>query len=778
MPLINDCHKWKWTVSEDVGFTNPITGGWVGFTLRFTADFMWACKLINDATQGISDFIDQLMALWDKIRVFFGAPTVNYYVTWEWFESICITSGLSTVGENYKDDAREAIGVQKDGYFDKFIWRLDSSDTKLPFPNKAGKVWCSTNPWVCIFPGYLHWGSGKNKGDDKLDYTAKDYGIEKASGLQNWDTWDGTLGQVLLNTDFIWTCYNESETINEFVMKVAEGVNECGGDRWNLKLVEHPDDVSRLMVVDLDTTNISKKIPKIDVGTVNSIARDWGMSTDIDDTLKHSIMMGCHSNPDGIQATNKSQKVWRIYGNTITDTVIKNLQIAETCPKPALADTVNCSETKNESPDETVSWRDLKDALIDLSEDITEESVDTAKSTMNSFWASMDTDVEDHYTDKAVTIPIGFDMTIDGLSGITWGHQFAVDQIIDAKILPKGHIFMISDVSHTIDQKDWTTKVATRLILPEQDIAYTSAIGAASNYSPAIKPQTQEKSDDFEKEPEERPNEEVQENCLMDAFDKRGYTWDPMYNLIGIRRLGEDGATTNRFTDLILLWYQPHENGEPAGEPIIGGPWDATTITGHDAQKQGDQFWKGKQPKGVGVLLAGQYLLSWGTNSGHNSGKYDGKNKPWNIGGRQAQGYNNKGGLPVIRNNDGDTVWDLSGTGTHRGKGTGYNIHRGSVGKNLLKSFESIGASNTRKWTDNARNTGRERGSKVGTWSMGCQVFASQNDMHEMNNLLRPLMEASSGNARDYISYTLLTEEDVKDCPEYQDGKANFQGEQ
>ena len=116
MPLINDCHKWKWTVSEDVGFSTDLTG-WIGFTLRFTADFMWACKLINDATQGISDFIDQLMALWDKIRVFFGAPTVNYYVTWEWFESICITSGLSTVGENYKDDAREAIGVQKDGYF-------------------------------------------------------------------------------------------------------------------------------------------------------------------------------------------------------------------------------------------------------------------------------------------------------------------------------------------------------------------------------------------------------------------------------------------------------------------------------------------------------------------------------------------------------------------------------------------------------------------------------------------------------------------------------------
>jgi len=734
--------------------------------------------MINDALQSLSDLIDAIKKLWDKIKVFFGAPTTNYYVTWEWFETICVTSGLSIMGDNYSDTSRGALGVQKDSYFDNMLWRLDSSDTVLPFPAKSGKIWCSTNPWICIFPGYLHWGSGQNKGANKVDWTAADYGIETATGVENWPEWDGHIGQVLLNTDFIWTCYNESETINEFVLKVAEGVNECAGDKWNLKLVEHPNDCSRIMVVDLDTTNISREIPKLDVGTVNSIARDWGMSTDMDDSQKNQIMMGCHSKEGGMQSTSKDQKVWRLYGQNITDTVVKQLEISPKCPPASKRGSTNCVEGSKESVDESTTTQDLKDALQALSEDITEESVDGASSVMKSYWQTIDK--KDMQDDIEITIPISFDMTIDGLAGLKWGHQFAIDQIIDAKILPKGHIWMISDIAHSIDQKDWTTKITTRLILPREAglTSYESAMGVASNYEPAIKPPKEKPPDGFEKEPV-LEDEKIDEVCLQEVFDKKGHDWDPIYNFIGIRRLGKDGSSSGKHTDLFLLWYQPHESGEPVGEPQIK-EWAGTTVPGHPSMKKGKKY---PSAGGVGMLMVGQYKLSWGTAPHYGVvGKNDGKTKPWNIGGRQSYGHLNSGGLPATRNDDGDYVWDDVKSSDLIG--TGYNIHRGSHGLDIKTNWENISVKSSKTYSD---NTGRTRssydtnGGSVGGWSTGCQVFESQRGMQEFTNTLRALLAASSGKAQDYISYTLLTEEDVKDCG-YQSGAGkyseNFMGEQ
>ena len=271
---------------------------------------------IDEKWNEMSSWVDEQIA---KLMAFLGFPTLNFFVTWDWFETICITDGLSTVGKNYDAGALEAAGLQSDDRFKSNVWRLDSTGVTLGYPK--GDLYASTNPWVCMLPGMSHWDVAVSLGE--LD-DAADAGIEATSGFDSMGKWDGDIKQILLNTGFLWEAYLSAETISEYVMKVAEGVNDACGGFWDLKLVEDPLDPSRLMVVDMKAVNELTTIPVLDLGTVSgdyslggdegvhgrSIARSWGMKTDIDDSLKHSIMMGSNGKDGTGQNTNESVKVY------------------------------------------------------------------------------------------------------------------------------------------------------------------------------------------------------------------------------------------------------------------------------------------------------------------------------------------------------------------------------------------------------------------------------------------------------------------------------------
>ena len=206
-----------------------------------------AIDWVKEKAAELKNWVDEQIA---KLMAFLGFPTLNFFVTWDWFETICITDGLSTVGKDYKSGALESSGLQSDDRFKSNVWRLDSTGVTLGYPD--GDLFASANPWVCMLPGMSHWDVAVklNELDD-----AADAGIEATSGFDSLPKWDGDIKQILLNTGYIWEVYLQSETINEFVMKVAEGVNDACGGFWDLKLVEDPLDPSRLMVVDLKAVN-------------------------------------------------------------------------------------------------------------------------------------------------------------------------------------------------------------------------------------------------------------------------------------------------------------------------------------------------------------------------------------------------------------------------------------------------------------------------------------------------------------------------------------------
>jgi len=460
------CIAWSfcidWTVySTCFGFSTCISMEWLFDSLEW----------IQDTWDDLTSWVDKQIA---KLMAWLGFPTLNFFVTWDWFETICITDGLSTVGKNYKAGALDASGLQSDNRFSSNVWRLDSTGVTLGFPEND--LYASSNPWVCMLPGMSHWDIAVklNELDD-----AADAGIEATSGFDALPKWDGDIKQIMLNTSFIWEVYLQSETISEFVMKVAEGVNDACGGFWDLKLVEDPLDPSRLMVVDLKAVNPLSSIPTLDLGTVSgdyaegwddgmhgrSIARSWGMKTDIDESLKHSIMMGSNQDEDLIMNTNESTKVWKMYGGEVTDRIYKGLSCNPECAPESKTTNKDCPGGDVNENTETDIEADLGKAYEELSDDITDESIDSANSALKTYYAGPN-DPAGSLTNKEVVIPIGFNCVFDGIGTLMWGESFAVKQIVDNNLLPKGHRFMITDIAHSINRTDWTTSIETRMVLP------------------------------------------------------------------------------------------------------------------------------------------------------------------------------------------------------------------------------------------------------------------------------------------------------------------------
>jgi murein DD-endopeptidase MepM/ murein hydrolase activator NlpD len=414
-----------------------------------------------------------------------GNPQKNHYVTYDWFESICITSGLSTEGEAWKKGDSDGLGkfineksVQADGRFSNRIWFLNSAGVKLGRPDDM-TMFCSTNPFVCIIPGYYHWKvSGVENPSETTMLFWRD--MSDTDGLDQLPQWDGDIGKVMVNCNFIWDCYLESDTIADFIMKVVNGINDACGNWWDFKIVEDPSKPSHLQVIDVKSMTKLGESPQLDMGSTTSIARTWGMSTDIPDALKHSIMMGVHSkapenNEDAGQNTDEPTRVWQVYGQAVTDKVYGGLKQPQKCD-PEETDEKCPKDRKNNGAKTSIEdyADDLKAACKDLLNNVKEENIDSAASAMKAYWNKKQ-DVARAGQD--IAIPIGFDCTLDGYGLFRWGMAFTVRQIDEEGILPTGYRFSISNIKQEVKRLDWTVSLETVLAMPDK-IDVTAEISA------------------------------------------------------------------------------------------------------------------------------------------------------------------------------------------------------------------------------------------------------------------------------------------------------------
>ena len=396
---------------------------------------------------------------WDNVTGFFGSPTMNYYVTWNWWEST-IVSGMAPVAPGHDSSSNLAsLGVETHQlkWNKGFVWRLDSSETRMKCP--SGMPYASADPWVCIIPGRAHWVSGNATGGDN----GSSFGIKKTAGLSaalpavRADKGYLYLGRVLLNTFFLWKTFQDSKTIDEYVLKVARKVNDVCGGFWNVELVDDPSDPSTMRII--DKNYIPPDVgPKLNIYG-NTSCRNWGMSTEIPQALRHSIMMGTQRRTKkGAKNTDEPQGAYFDYAQGIKDTMMGNQELDKTLNPGEKCRPDSGGTPKGADGGEAADPKKaLADAMATLADNRDDEAVDEVKGAMKAYWNK-----KAPPTDSGGTVvPIGFDGTFDGIGGLSWGMMFTTDQTAD--VLKVDHQFQVTSIKHSVSQQDWTTTIDTAL---------------------------------------------------------------------------------------------------------------------------------------------------------------------------------------------------------------------------------------------------------------------------------------------------------------------------
>ena len=425
---------------------------------------------------------------WSKVTGFFGSAKKNYYVTWAWWESTII-SGLAPVADAHAK--ADDLSYKKGGPLFKTnainwgkkqsVWRLDSSTSRMKIPSDGGwQPYASCDPWVCIIPGNAHWEepqAKKGSNHPKAQFGIAHFGgympMPKACSQRNSNlkVKDGIhymeLGKICLNTWFLWHTFQETKTIDEYVMAVGRKVNEVCGGFWDLELVDDPKDPSTMRLIDRNYT------PKPSaVGTQDSIlnlvgntsARNWGISTDIPQATRHMVMMGTQKKSNSQPNTNLPQGSTLDYAEGIECKMMGKQQLDNKRNQGEGCQPDTGTKSFGQKPDGLAELKErCKEAMGALAQNRSDEAVDSALGTMKAYHNAKGKNSPSTY--GGVTIPVGLDLTLDGIGGFSWGYYFETDYT--PKIVKKEHCFQVTHVKHSVSQDDWTTKLESNFRLKD-----------------------------------------------------------------------------------------------------------------------------------------------------------------------------------------------------------------------------------------------------------------------------------------------------------------------
>ena len=180
---------------------------------------------------------------------------------------------------------------------------------------------------------------------------------------------------------------------------------------------------------------------------------------------------------------------------------------------------------------------------------------------------------------------------------------------------------------------------------------------------------------------------------LKQIFTQKGYVWDPLINVVGIRNLATGRKVTNKFDDTLVVAYS------------VNGSW---RIVEYKCTTDPGSYYVRKKllnPKGVAILKAGQYLNTYAVRL--HRGLYE----------ALCQTYKK---VTVYRDPDKDEEYDLVTTDTGD---FGINIH--SAG---------------------------EDSAFVENWSAGCQVLKRIRDFKEFMLIVNSYKKLKNN----IFTYTLL----------------------
>ena len=289
----------------------------------------------------------------------------------------------------------------------------------------------------------------------------------------------GYLRRIYFELTYVYECYKQSNTLDEFVTSLLSGLSNSTGNCWEFAIVPHPIYQHVLQIIDInfgeDNRDNYSNIIKFKIYNKQSIVKSVNLTTEIDSKVKSLVVMGSNQSDNSISSDNGSEALYQFYGKRVRDLAFRGEKIIHTkqntiesnalgsksngeADRQSLYDSYITNVVKlyaNKLKENRISK--LNNSLIALLND-TKKRISGTESPYVSPGAG---------NTKWITLPLSLNVTIDGISGLYMGN------IIDIDYKPPRYndevIFAIVGVEHTINNSGWDVKYEAQIRIKNQD---------------------------------------------------------------------------------------------------------------------------------------------------------------------------------------------------------------------------------------------------------------------------------------------------------------------
>lgn len=274
----------------------------------------------------------------------------------------------------------------------------------------------------------------------------------------NIDMTKGYVRNIAVNVNFLKKVYDDTDSIDAFVMGLLNGISDACGEAWKFGLFVDEDNSSVISVVDLNEWKENDpETPTIPCYGTNSICREVSLNTEVDAKIKGSIMFGTNQKRNAKDVSTKGTQGYQFFGRIVKDITVDNIRQSDISGFPG-----------DDSPDNKVDMspeglqQALEEAMTELYTKRTQETSDAAKTAINNYLVHVIKQGHEPTNKQeinGVVLPLKLNFTIDGLAGLKYGN------VIKVEPLPQRYDdvvhFTITNIEHNLSGNDWTTHIET-----------------------------------------------------------------------------------------------------------------------------------------------------------------------------------------------------------------------------------------------------------------------------------------------------------------------------
>lgn len=279
------------------------------------------------------------------------------------------------------------------------------------------------------------------------------------------DEYKGKLREIWIHTDVIKDAFLNATNIKGALEAIINKLNTYSLDYWKLRL-QAPADEGTGKIIDTnyvetsvqDLLNKDMAIFEFPVNKYNSICRNVSFSSKLPNEFKAMAMMSLHS----VSNNEMSNGIIGMWPKVADRYLTYNKEKIEKSTEQIK------SENKATAKKETKKEEDLKKVEEEFKKSNIVHTID------KQYWDAWRTQLikppknenakNNQLTNNRI-IPLELSFVLDGISGIYWGNVFTIDYLPESyregKIL-----FMVKEVKHTINEKEWYTDITGIMRLP------------------------------------------------------------------------------------------------------------------------------------------------------------------------------------------------------------------------------------------------------------------------------------------------------------------------